>query len=223
MNRLAKHRCITRSYLFPLLLFLSLTVLPSGSAMGQTVVNVDVEAGEPGDTNHVGDDGVLSNTGGTVWNSVVYSAANTSGLLDENGVATAVDLTINYAGRWTGLDVPNNLQDSGAGGGIFQILHLLQGEPYTLAIYPGTYSSYYVIKHAGGEVHHMFTGGYHTYNLPGEEGKDFCQFQDLVPFKTGGGDFAIEDKRSPCLCRGCREAETPHPWHDVQNPCHMLR
>ncbi len=189
MIRVLTNRVTTNINIFILsvLLIPFATVLP-GTAMGQSVINVDFEAGVPGDTTHVGADGVLSNPGGTVWNSV-YPNQAANDLPDESWAPTGVDIvfTSTSAGVLTDpYGIYNNfLQDSGIQGS-FRIDGLIGGRPYDVAFYSSPYSNVRVRSATGvwEEVVCSFSL-YLPEGLPGKEGWDYCLFEDLLPYEEG--------------------------------------
>ena len=159
-------------------------------AVFAVVINVDIE-GNPSIT-YSGDDGILSTSGGTVWNSVPHFVG-TSSLLDEFGNVTGVGVS------WPGSDFgvatdansTNSLQDSGTWGGGFDITGLLPGTTYALAIYAMENAGGAVIDASGGAFDFWTTSGPLTYNMPGTAGADYALYTGLVPFDLGGGIFGI--------------------------------
>ena len=160
------------------------------------VLNVDFEARDAGDRTHLGDDGVLSNSGGTVWNGVPFDT-NLPGLVDEDGFSTSVSFQLtDFPAGQLDVDATNDLQDSGMTNGGFRIVNLNPGETYRLAIYVGFNTGFGVIDQNGGTPN--ICSGIPTYNLPGVAGPrgigpvDYCLFTGLIPFDTGNGVFGIE-------------------------------
>ncbi|MFT4583553.1 MAG: hypothetical protein ACI8XZ_003315 [Gammaproteobacteria bacterium] len=157
-----------------------------------TTVNGDIEGGAVNQT-YVGDDGVLSSAGGTVWNSIPHFV-NTAGLLDEFGVTTGINVT------WVGdefgpafdIDSTNALQDSGSFGDGFEIAGLQASSVYNLVIY-ATDGSSGTVTHATASIGGFWNSGFGgpTYSLPGGEGQDYALFSGLVPFDLGGGVLGI--------------------------------
>jgi hypothetical protein len=191
MDRVLTNRVTTNINIFILSVILIpfAAVLP-GTAMGQSVINVDFEAGVAGDATHVGADGVLSNPGGTVWTSV-FPNQDASDLPDESGAPTGVDIvfTSTSAGVLTDpygiLNYDNSLQDSGIQGS-FRIDGLIGGRLYDLAFYSSPYSNVRVRSATGvwQEVVCSFSH-YLPEGLPGREGWDYCLFEDLLPYAEG--------------------------------------
>ena len=159
------------------------------------IVNIDVEAGAAAGSNHVGDDGPLSSSGGTLWNSVVGGVGMVD-LLTEFGDPTPFDVEyLSSGGNTTYTDAGiNNLQDSGSFDP-FQILELVQGETYSVAAYVGLNGGFNV-QDANGS--HGFFGfgdpGADGWSLPGVEGDggDYFIVNGLVPFDVGGGVYGLE-------------------------------
>ena len=157
-------------------------------AFGMTV-NGDIEGGSS-DATYSGDDGVLSSSGGTTWNSIPHFV-DTPNLLDEFGNATGIGVT------WSGFDFGpatdplsgNDLQDSGTFGEGFDITGLQSGLTFDLAIY-AMRNAGGCVTDASGTMCGFWTSG-PTYALPGVEGQDYALFTDLVPFDLGGGVMGI--------------------------------
>lgn len=94
MIRARTHKETTNSTASILSVFLiSLAVVAPGIASGQpviSVINIDFEAGAPGDATFAADDaqyGILSTPGPALWNSVEPNL-NKNNLLDETGTLT---------------------------------------------------------------------------------------------------------------------------------------
>jgi len=157
---------------------------PSLAAQAQLVVNIDLEAGDPGDVVHVGADGVLSG-GGTVWNGV-DSGTDAFDLVDENGVATAVDVVFTgvVGGPGTDSSSTNDLQDSGTFQA-FEIRGLDPNATYDVAIYGGSFASL-TFEDALGPLGSFCTGAL-TYSLPGVQNGDYCLYTGRSPADLGGG------------------------------------
>jgi hypothetical protein len=167
------------------------------TAAPAAVINVDIEAGDPGDTNHVGADGPLSTPGGTVWNSVV-AGTNTANLLDEFGNPSTVDITFSGASSQTFSDSGiNNLQDSG-GFDFIQLVDLDPSATYEIAVYVGSSGGFNLLDANG--LQHLFFGdpGADGWSLPGTEsipdglGGDYYRVSGLVPLVLDGWVFGIE-------------------------------
>jgi hypothetical protein len=158
-------------------------------AFGLTI-NGDIE-GTSSYVTYVGDDGVLSSTGGTTWNSIPH-LVDTSNLLDEFGNTTAIGVT------WPGGDfgpatdpsATNDLQDSGSWGEGFDITGLQSGLTFDLAIY-GMRNAGGCVTDASGTICGFWTNE-PTYTLPGVEGEDYALFTDLVPLDLGGGVYGVQ-------------------------------
>jgi hypothetical protein len=153
-------------------------------------VNGDIEGGFASDTTYVGDDGVLSSPGGTVWNSIPHFV-NTTGLRDEFGALTGVGVT------WTGSDfgpaidpaAANSLQDSGTAGSGFAITGLDPSLTYELAIYAMPYSGG-AITDATGTFGGLWAST-PTYSMPGVAGQDYSLYTGLVPLSLDPGVYGI--------------------------------
>jgi hypothetical protein len=156
------------------------------AALGLTV-NVDMEGGHPTDATYAGDDGILSTTGGTVWNSV-YDSVDTTGLLDEFGNATGLGISWHDTDVRTGSTSANNsLQDSGTVSS-YNIIGLDPTLTYNFALYGHTYLA---VTHDT-DVHLDASFGLSpTYTLPGDAGQDYILFTGLVPYDLGGGVYGI--------------------------------
>jgi hypothetical protein len=159
------------------------------TAFGSTI-NADIEGDAPGVT-YVGDNGVLSSAGGTVWNSLPDNV-NTSDLLNEFGDLTGIGVTWQESEPNPVFDgnATNVLQDSGTFGPGFDITGLQSNGIYSLAIY-ATQGSFGTVTDANGSISGFWTnGGAPTYSLPGIEGRDYALFNGLVPFDLGGFQLA---------------------------------
>jgi hypothetical protein len=165
-------------------------------AVGPGTVNVDLEDPAGAATQHVGDDGILSNPGGTVWNSVL-TGTDTSNLVDEFGGATGVNIRFedSFAQTFTDTGI-NDLQDSGASTGI-ELHGLAQNQSYDLAVYVGENGGFN-FEHAGGPTSYFFADpGADGWSLPGSEsipngaGGDYYLITGVMPVDLGGGDFGF--------------------------------
>lgn len=168
--------CKTFSILTSILLF--------SSSAGAVVVNVDFdpEAALSSEL-HSGDDGVLSSTGGTVWN---HGTSSTADLTDEFGGATPFDLDLGSLtfGREDSLAF-NDLQDWGIASA-FSISDLVEDASYDVAVYGGQNVGF---SPPDNSTSFVFCGGLPTYSLPGIEGQDYCVFEDVT---ATGGAISIE-------------------------------
>ena len=156
------------------------------------VVNVDIE--RPGDATHSGADGAAS-AGGSVWNSVLFDTDRDL-LQDETGLGTTV--AVRHLSSFFGppsafVDgaAANDLQDSGVSGAGMDILNLLPGSTYSLAIYGAPGSNFTVIDGAGLNGG-ACTGSAATYALPGVQGEDYCLYTGLVPIEVDPGVYGIQ-------------------------------
>jgi hypothetical protein len=160
-------------------------------AFGLTV-NGDIEGYFPTDTTYIGDDGILSSPGRTVWNSIPHFM-NATGLLDEFGSPTGVGVTWTVPDFGPAIDLAatNSLQDSGTWGSGFDIIGLDPSLTYELAIY--------AMVNAGGRVTDAVSsswdfwtiGGAPSYVMPGVPAHDYVLYSGLVPFDLGGGVYGI--------------------------------
>lgn len=173
-------------------------VLIAGTGFAaEQVVNIDFEGSAAGgDTTHVGDDGALSSTGGTTWNSVPVGTTQMD-LLDQFGAGTNVDLfmSVNASAGVDGAST-NNLQDSGVQD-TFYITDLLPNQLYTVVGYVGVNGGFDVRDNTGFVGFQGF--GDPTYALPGVQGGgptddpgDYMRFDNLQPYDIGGGVYALE-------------------------------
>lgn len=161
-------------------------------------VNLDFEGGTA-DTTHVGDDGIYSSPGGTLWTSVLPNVAQ-SNLKNEFGGVTP--LGVAFSSSASGVvdgSATNNLQDSGFQvGGLGTGLQIVGLDPdltYDIAGYIGPNAGFNVTDATGSLGFIGF--GDPTYALPGIEtidgGQrgDYILFSDLEPADLGGGEFGI--------------------------------
>ena len=161
------------------------------------VINVDFGIGAPA---HVGDDGVISTPGNTVWNNVLFDLSS-SNVLDESGSVTNVDVIMMNQGAGTDPASTNDLQDSGVvntSGGNFIISDLIQDERYDLYVYGGLNTSFdFEIANGVFSIQCTQTPPGTSYVLPGTAEGDYCQVIELnaiappKPFDTGGGVYGI--------------------------------
>ncbi len=165
------------------------------SAAGAVTINIDLEAAAGG-TTHVGDDGVLSSTGGTVWNGVI-SGTDTNDLLDEFGAASTVDIQFSGSDGETFTDSGiNDLQDSGSLASI-TLGGLDPGVLYTLAVYVGFNGGFSFAHAAGTDFFFFGDPGADGWGLPGTEsipsgaGGDYFLLTDFAPADLGGGDYGF--------------------------------
>lgn len=179
------------------------------------VVNIDMEAGVAGDTNHSGDDGPLSHAGGMWWNSV-ETHVSTQNLPTEFGLPTpfgVVFLSDEPMGDVFTDSGINNLQDSGTFES-FLITGLIPGESYDLAVYLG-YNGFVAVEHLGGTTSAGFTDpGADGWGLPGTEGSegDYFYFPGLQPMQLDrngvhGFSFSLDGVATGLQIRG----EVPEP------------
>lgn len=182
------------SYFFGTLVWFFGMVVAASAAS----VNLDFEGGSA-DTNHVGDDGIYSSPGGTLWTSVFPNVPQ-SNLKNEFGGVTP--LGVAFSQNATGVVdnlATNNLQDSGFqvgnNSGGLQIVGLSPDRTYDIAGYIMPNAGFNVTD-ANGSL--GFIGfGDPTYALPGIEtidgGQrgDYILFSDLVPTDLGGGVFGF--------------------------------
>ncbi len=190
MNRFGKPRGVVSTALF-VVTFVCLCLLVAMPATGQQVVNVDFRSDDDTET-YEGDNGRFSTPGGEVWNPVQFDT-NETDLLDEFGVPTPVDVEYPAGGYFASfLDdmADNELQDTGTTAG-FQVLDLVAGETYDLAIYASPGTGLGLTHGAGGFGGHCNNSGDPTYDLPGVQGQDYCLFWGLVPYDVGGGRLGI--------------------------------
>ncbi len=170
------------------ILFLTMAIIYGQAAFGLTV-NVDFEGNPATDATYNGDDGILSSTGGTVWNSL--SQPGNTLLLDEFGNQTSIGITM-QGSQYPGSEMAtNSLQDSGTSDWI-AITGLNPSLTYTLAIYAMENSSGIVVDATGPFTHSFYLNIDHTYVMPGEEGKDFDLCDGVIPFDLGGGIYGIQ-------------------------------
>ena len=141
MDRVIKYRVTPNINIFILsVLLLPFAAVLPGTAMGQSVINVDFEGRDSDDDTHSGADGVLSTPGGTAWNSV-YPNQDANDLADETGATTGVDIVFTSTSVGVSGTVNNNyppytnvLQDSGIRGS-FRVEGLIGAWLYDLAFY----------------------------------------------------------------------------------------
>jgi hypothetical protein len=196
MDRVTKYRVTTHINIFSLcVLLIPFAALLPGAAMGQSVINVDFEAGVPGgDTTFVANDaqyGILSTPGPAAWNSV-YPNQDKNNLLDETEAPTGVDIKF-VAGPSSGVTFTpppyatiNDMQYSGIQGGSFRIDGLRPDGEYTLAIYAEPYTNVMITDVS--EVPHpvacVLTSASYT-GLPGVLHSDYCLLVGIEPCLSG--------------------------------------
>jgi len=157
------------------------------------VVNVDIEAGEPNDTTHVGDDGGISTPGGMLWTSVT-SATSGLDLLTEFGLPSPFDIIYVASpspATYTDAGI-NNLQDSGDFG-VFAIRDLVPGHVYELAVYCG-YNGGFILHDDSGARPFFFTHPEADgWSLPGTEGNggDYFHVTNVVPTELSAGVWGV--------------------------------
>lgn len=168
---------------------LVMAVFYGQAALGVTI-NGDIE-GTVSFVTYSGNDGVLSTSGGSTWNSIP-DFVDTTSLVDEFNNTTAIDVTwtgVNF-GSATDASATNDLQSSGSFGDGFDISGLQSGGTYSLAIYAMNGSGGCVTDASGTSCGFWSSGP--TYNLPGVQGQDYELFTKLAPFDLGGGVFGIQ-------------------------------
>lgn len=171
-----------KHYLLTALFALALT---AGQAIAQSVVvNIDWNSGSA-DATYVGDDGILSTVGGTVWNGLDAGATGPFlDLDDEFGNETPVWVRhINPSGGYgEPFSSTNAMQTAGYSGEGVIIAGLLPGVPYDIAIYMGNNSGVFSgFTSASGTETVAF--GSPTYVLPGVANSDYfliTRFATLV-------------------------------------------
>src|SRR4051812_30020197 len=115
------------------------------------VVNSDFDKVGTG-TTHVGADGALSTTGGTVWNRVDIGI-NAANLLDQFGGASPVDVTfVGGSSTNTNASSTNNIQDVLYSGNGFIIGDLVPGGSYSFVAYVGGNTGFAVVDASGPHV-----------------------------------------------------------------------
>ncbi len=158
------------------------------------IVNVDIEAGEPSDTTHVGDDGPLSTAGGTLWTSVL-SATGATDLPTEFGGASPFDVVYTLLANPATFSDPgiNNLQDSGDFG-IFEIRDLLPGQIYELAVYCGENAGFGLRDDNGTRPFFASEPQADGWSLPGTEGSggDYFYVTNVAPTELSLGVWGVE-------------------------------
>jgi hypothetical protein len=168
-------------------LYMILAISFSQVAFGLTV-NGDLEGNPSTDTTYSGDNGILSSSGGTVWNSIP-NAIDTLGLLDEFGNSTGIGVVWTTFGSYNVLTgATNALQDSGTINH-FDIVGLNQNLKYQLAIYADSYSGGSVTDDTG-----TFGGLWAdlpTFTMPGASGHDYTVYTDLIPTLLYGNTYGI--------------------------------
>ncbi len=163
-----------------------IVVVFSAQVGASQVINFDWNI-EPIDPTHVGDNGILSSAGGTVWNGLQSADAGVmSDLDDEFGNLTPVWVEhVNPFGGYTEPGPPaNDLQFGGYDGDTVHIGGLLPNELYDVALYLG-HNSGFQLTHGGGSP--VVALGNPTYNLPGNANADYFLFTGLAPVAVPGG------------------------------------
>ncbi|UCE60152.1 MAG: PEP-CTERM sorting domain-containing protein [Phycisphaerales bacterium] len=168
-------------------------VVGIGSFAAADVINIDVEAGVPSDTNHSGADGPLSSPGGAFWNFVI-GGLDASDLYTEFAGPTPFDIVYLTADGNASYSDPgiNNLQDSGSYNA-FQILDLLPGQTYTVAAYVGHNGGFLVQDANGSQAYFYGDPGADGWSLPGSQGNggDYFLVSGLMPYDTGNGEYGL--------------------------------
>ncbi len=156
------------------------------------VVNIDVEAGAPGDMTHVGADGPLS-TSGVLWNAVI-GGVGMNNLMDEFAGPSPFDIVYMSPGPGLTFSDPgiNDLQDSGAFDA-FEIQDLLPGQMYEIAAYVA-HNGGFNFQDANGTRGFFFGNpAADGWSLPGTEGNggDFFLVGGAMPYDLGGGVYGV--------------------------------
>lgn len=171
-------------------------------AHAQTVANIDFEGATFDNFAYTGDDAALSSPGGTTWNSVlVVGPALVENILDQFGGPTTWDVVLSpNAFPDTDPASTNTLEDSGIGSA-FSIKGLNPALTYSVAGYVMTNGGFNIIDNTGpGDFQGFgFDFDMQSYDLPGVRGGgptdddgDYMQFDNLVPYDLGGGEYAID-------------------------------
>ena len=199
MIRVLTNRVTTKINVFILsALLIAFTAALPGTAMGQSAINIDFEAGAPGDATFVSDDaqyGILSTPGPAVWNSVDPNQ-DKNNLLDETGAPTGVDIKFG-AGPSSGVTftpplgaITNDMQYSGIQGGSFRIDGLRPDGEYTLAIYGESYSQVTITDVSGVPYLVDCIRTMNSYSgLPGYRYSDYCLLEGIEPYLSGAEPF----------------------------------
>jgi hypothetical protein len=189
---------------------LVLAALYGQVAFGFTV-NGDIES-DLSDATYSGDDGILSSSGGSTWNSIVHFV-DTPNLLDEFGNATGIGVTWTSPDFGAAIDpsATNDLQNSGTWGSGFDITGLQSGLTFDLAIYAMRNAGGCVTDASGSNCGFWTIGGPPTYIMPGVEGQDYALFTDLVPFDLGGGVYGIQLSNFDGAVTGFQLTQIPLP------------
>ena len=184
---------------------LSIAIVPFPEATNRnTIINVDFMSSILemfGDEVYVGDDGVLSSTDATFWNpSDDGSGSQITGVLDESGQPTFVDIDNNFHGGIFIGAATNELQDNGLySGGIadnaVEWKGLLAENEYDLAIYVYhensiEHNTTLTVTHADGDIT-LNTTDDTTWTLPGDEGEDYFLLEKMKPYEISEGIFGF--------------------------------
>ncbi len=173
-------------------LVLSAAICIAGSASRAEVINIEIDPRDPPDPVYVGDDGVLSTTGGTVWNHLGLDFLNDvskDNLLDEFGQPTDVDVTFDATGSFDANFRPIELY-AGGGTGILEIKSLDPTLTYDLAVYTTNANLSMTATDANGSTVQS-TGATFDIELPGDQGEEYVLFTGLVPFDLGGSILGL--------------------------------
>lgn len=166
------------------------------------VVNVDImQSATSGDDVYVGDDGVLSTSGATFWNSADFFTSVTDAD-DESGASTPIDFVVNPGGGSIFVGAATNeLQDNGLVNLIedasigFDFRDLSPDGVYDLAIYIyaetalSAFTTLDVTSASG--VTSAGPSDEPTWTLPGEDGKDYFLLEDLSPYEITSGVYGL--------------------------------
>jgi hypothetical protein len=191
-----------------------LAFLLFGTPASAGLVNVDINV--PGGATHAGSDGALS-TSGAFWNGVRCDT-DQGALRDESGTATPIGLVYlrtRTPGPFLDFASFNNLQDDGMTGEGFDIRGLDPNTRYTLAVYSTLGASFNLLD-AGGNHGGSCSSASPTYLLPGLEGRDYCRFENLVPYEVVPGSYGIRVSGLQGAITGFEILGTPAP--DVTAP-----
>lgn len=174
------------------LVIFSTAAFCAGGALA-AVVNVDIEAGAPNDTTHVGADGPLSSPGGLLWTSVLSANGFTQNLPTEFGGPTPIGIAYGGSDPTTFSDPGiNNLQDSGDFSQ-FWIVGLAPAQTYELAVYCGFNGGFLLHDGSGTRPYFFMHPEADGWSLPGTEGDggDYFRIPDATPLELAPGLWGV--------------------------------
>ncbi len=155
------------------------------------VVNIDFNVQGVSEITHSGDDGILSTTGGVLWNGV-FAGQDAGNFVTEFDGDTNVGVVFANADSNVFTDAGiNDLQDSGTTTFQMDIVGLQPGEMYTFAVYVGQNGGF-LLEDAGGTNAYFFgSPGSDGWTLPGSVGNDYFIAEPVEPYEVEDGVWGV--------------------------------